>query len=111
MLRSGLFLLLVILLVLANGFFVASEFSLVAVRRSRVASLAAEGHRRYKRLLRVIDNLNAYISATQLGITVNVRSANGGHAVFGTDRAKRRYYRRSAECRARGRHPPDGRCR
>ena len=71
MLRSGLFLLLVILLVLANGFFVASEFSLVAVRRSRIASLAAEGHRRYKRLLRVIDNLNAYISATQLGITLS----------------------------------------
>jgi CBS domain containing-hemolysin-like protein len=58
-------------LVLANGFFVASEFSLVAVRRTRVASLAADGSRRHKRLLRIIDNLNAYISATQLGITLS----------------------------------------
>lgn len=71
MLRSGLFLLLMMVLVLANGFFVASEFSLVAVRRSRVASLAADGSRRHKRLLRIIDNLNAYISATQLGITLS----------------------------------------
>ncbi|MDQ3650441.1 MAG: hemolysin family protein [Acidobacteriota bacterium] len=59
------------LLVLANGFFVASEFSLVGVRRSRVATLAENGDRRAKRLLRLVDNLNAYISATQLGITLS----------------------------------------
>ncbi|MBA3568515.1 MAG: HlyC/CorC family transporter [Pyrinomonadaceae bacterium] len=62
--------LLVILLVLANGFFVASEFALVGVRRSRIAALAAGGNRRAKLLLELIDNLNAYISATQLGITM-----------------------------------------
>jgi CBS domain containing-hemolysin-like protein len=61
---------LVILLVLANGFFVASEFALVGVRRSRIAALAAGGNRRAKLLLELIDNLNAYISATQLGITM-----------------------------------------
>lgn len=61
---------IVFLLVLANGFFVASEFSLVGVRRSRIATLAASGDRRAQRLLRLIDNLNAYISATQLGITL-----------------------------------------
>ncbi|MDQ3258167.1 MAG: hemolysin family protein, partial [Acidobacteriota bacterium] len=60
-----------LLLVLANGFFVASEFSLVGVRRSRVATLAENGDRRAKRLLRLVDNLNAYISATQLGITLS----------------------------------------
>jgi CBS domain containing-hemolysin-like protein len=65
-----LYLLLVFVLVLANGFFVASEFALVGVRRSRVATLAAEGNRKAVRLLRLIDNLNAYISATQLGITL-----------------------------------------
>ncbi|MBV9209000.1 MAG: HlyC/CorC family transporter [Acidobacteria bacterium] len=61
---------LVIFLVLANGFFVASEFALVGVRRSRIATLAAAGDRRAKRLLGLVDHLNAYISATQLGITL-----------------------------------------
>ena len=62
--------LIVFLLVLANGFFVASEFALVGVRRSRVATLAQAGDRRAKLLLGLVDNLNAYISATQLGITL-----------------------------------------
>jgi CBS domain containing-hemolysin-like protein len=61
---------LVVLLVVANGFFVASEFALVGVRRSRVAALAASGDRRARRLLTLVDHLNAYISATQLGITL-----------------------------------------
>src|ERR671939_966781 len=65
-----LYVLLVFVLVLANGFFVASEFALVGVRRSRVATLAAAGDRRARRLLGLVDNLNAYISATQLGITL-----------------------------------------
>src|ERR1051325_477006 len=63
-------LLAVIVLVLANGFFVASEFALVGVRRSRIATLAQGGDRTATRLLGLIDNLNAYISATQLGITL-----------------------------------------
>ncbi len=62
--------LIVFLLVLANGFFVASEFALVSVRRSRIQFLAETGHRRAKILLELVDNLNAYISATQLGITL-----------------------------------------
>jgi CBS domain containing-hemolysin-like protein len=61
---------LVIFLVLANGFFVASEFALVAVRKSRIEALAAEGNAKAKRLLDLLNNLNAYISATQLGITL-----------------------------------------
>jgi len=60
----------ILLLVLANGFFVASEFALVAVRRSRIEVLAEDGNRRAQLLLELIDNLNAYISATQLGITM-----------------------------------------
>jgi CBS domain containing-hemolysin-like protein len=67
---SVFYLLLVILLVLTNGFFVAAEFALVGVRRSRVATLAQDGNRRAKLLLELIDSLNAYISATQLGITM-----------------------------------------
>lgn len=61
---------LVIFLVLANGFFVASEFALVAVRKSRIEALAAEGSKAAERLLGLLNNLNAYISATQLGITL-----------------------------------------
>ncbi len=67
---TALNLLLVIFLVLANGFFVAAEFSLVAVRKSRIEALVAEGSKAGERLLGLLNNLNAYISATQLGITL-----------------------------------------
>lgn len=60
----------VLLLVAANGFFVAAEFALVGVRRSRIETLAASGSRKAKRLLGLLDNLNAYLSASQLGITL-----------------------------------------
>ena len=70
MLLSITYIIVVFLLVFANGFFVASEFSLVMVRRSRVVTLADTGNRRAKILLELIDNLNVYISATQLGITM-----------------------------------------
>ncbi|UFS70965.1 hemolysin family protein [Geomonas sp. RF6] len=65
-----LYILVVFLLVAANGFFVTSEFAIVAVRRSRIALLAEEGDRRAVVLLELLDNLSAYISATQLGITM-----------------------------------------
>ncbi len=64
------YLFLVALLVATNGFFVAAEFSLVSVRRSRVVSLAEAGDARAATLLGLLDNLNSYISATQLGITM-----------------------------------------
>ena len=60
----------VLFLVAINGFFVAAEFALVGVRRSRIQTLAAAGKRSAKRLLRLLDNLNAYLSASQLGITL-----------------------------------------
>ena len=63
-------LLVVMLLVLANGFFVASEFALVGVRKTRIEMLARTGNKRAKRLHRVLSHLDAYISATQLGITL-----------------------------------------
>ncbi|MDQ3713896.1 MAG: hemolysin family protein [Acidobacteriota bacterium] len=68
---EGLNLVIVVFLVLANGFFVASEFALVGVRRSRISILADAGNKNAKRLLGLVDNLNAYISATQLGITLS----------------------------------------
>ncbi|MCA1632902.1 MAG: hemolysin family protein [Acidobacteria bacterium] len=60
----------VLLLVLANGFFVAAEFAFVGVRRSRIETLAEGGDRRAKRLMALLGNLNAYLSAAQLGITL-----------------------------------------
>lgn len=61
---------LVLFLVAANGFFVAAEFALVGVRRSRIETLAAAGKSAARRLLRQLNNLNAYLSASQLGITL-----------------------------------------
>ena len=61
---------LILFLVLLNGFFVASEFALVGVRRSRIETLASSGNSAARRLLGLLDDLNAYISATQLGITM-----------------------------------------
>jgi CBS domain containing-hemolysin-like protein len=63
-------LLLVLFLVAANGFFVAAEFALVGVRTSRIETLAASGSKTAKRLLGLLKNLNAYLSASQLGITL-----------------------------------------
>src|SRR5688500_10231642 len=63
-------LLSVILLVAANGFFVAAEFALVGVRTSRIETLVASGNRAAKRLMGLLKNLNAYLSACQLGITL-----------------------------------------
>ncbi|MGB9180163.1 MAG: hemolysin family protein [Pyrinomonadaceae bacterium] len=60
----------VFVLVFVNGFFVAAEFAFVGVRRSRIEALAAGGDRRAKRLLNLLDDLNAYLSASQLGITL-----------------------------------------
>jgi CBS domain containing-hemolysin-like protein len=67
---TGLKLLSVGVLVAANAFFVAAEFALVAVRRSRIAALAESGKRSAHRTLRLLDNLDAAISATQFGITL-----------------------------------------
>ncbi|HEX3252246.1 MAG TPA: hemolysin family protein [Pyrinomonadaceae bacterium] len=63
-------LLAVVLLVAANGFFVAAEFALVGVRSSRIETLVAQGSRSAKRLMQLLQNLNAYLSACQLGITL-----------------------------------------
>jgi CBS domain containing-hemolysin-like protein len=61
---------LVLLLVIANGFFVAVEFALVSVRRSRIESLAANGKLGARSVLRALDHLDAMLSASQFGITI-----------------------------------------
>jgi CBS domain containing-hemolysin-like protein len=60
----------VVVLVLANGFFVAAEFAIVAVRRSRLDHLAEEGRRGAKVAQDVVRHLDRYIAACQLGITM-----------------------------------------
>jgi CBS domain containing-hemolysin-like protein len=57
-------------LVLANGFFVAAEFSIVTVRKTRIDQLIAEGHRGARAVRRAVSNPDPYIAATQLGITM-----------------------------------------
>ena len=52
--------LVVFLLVFANGFFVASEFALVGVRRSRIATLAGAGDRRAQRLLGLVFRQSSF---------------------------------------------------
>ena len=61
----------VLVLVLANGFFVAAEFALVAVRKSRVTELVAAGRMNAAALQRALDHLDAHLAATQLGITIS----------------------------------------
>lgn len=61
---------LVLALVLLNGLFVAAEFSIVAVRRTRMETLVAEGRPAANLSLRAIRNINNYLAATQLGITM-----------------------------------------
>ena len=63
-------LIIALLLVLLNGFFVAAEFSIVKVRYSQIQIKAAEGNKMAKQAELIIKNLDAYLSATQLGITL-----------------------------------------
>jgi len=63
-------LLLVLLVVFLNGFFVAAEFAIVKVRLTQIEPLAAKGNRRAKIAREVITHLDLYLSATQVGITM-----------------------------------------
>lgn len=58
------------LFVLINGFFVATEFAIVKVRATRLKSLEEEGKPGAKTALRMVEKLDAYLSATQFGITL-----------------------------------------
>lgn len=60
----------VLLLVLVNAFFVAAEFSIVTVRRTRVEQLVAEHHPLARSLRRAVRDPSPFIATTQLGVTV-----------------------------------------
>ncbi len=59
-----------VFLVLLNGFFVAAEFAIVKVRASQVELKAKTGNQTAKIAKNILANLDAYLSATQLGITL-----------------------------------------
>src|SRR5215217_438938 len=65
-----LLLLAVLVLVLLNGFFVASEFALVRVRRSRIEEEVEEGVKGARLVLTQLEDLSRYLAACQLGITL-----------------------------------------
>src|SRR6185503_15106774 len=60
----------VLVLVLLNGFFVAAEFAIVKIRDTQLNPLIQKGHRRAKVARHVLANLDRYLSAAQLGITL-----------------------------------------
>jgi CBS domain containing-hemolysin-like protein len=60
----------VVVLIFANGFFVAAEFALVRARRSRVEEMVEAGDRRARLVLAQLDDLSEYLSACQFGITL-----------------------------------------
>jgi magnesium and cobalt exporter, CNNM family len=60
----------VLALVLANGFFVAAEFAIISVRKTRIDQLLAEGSRMARPVRRALNRPDQFIAATQLGITM-----------------------------------------
>ncbi|RUT35459.1 HlyC/CorC family transporter [Paenibacillus zeisoli] len=68
--RYGLNLVLIALLIFLTAFFVAVEFAVVRLRSSRVDQLIAEGRKNATAVKKVLDNLDGYLSACQLGITI-----------------------------------------
>src|SRR5687768_13585530 len=70
MASEWIFLGLAILLVFANGFFVATEFAIVKVRATRLQALVDEGRPGAGTAMKMVEKLDGYLSATQLGITL-----------------------------------------
>jgi CBS domain containing-hemolysin-like protein len=67
---SAVFLVLLFVLVAVNGLFVAAEFALVRSRRVKIEQLASEGSRGASLVLQELDQIDEYLSACQLGITM-----------------------------------------
>jgi putative hemolysin len=72
-------LLLILLLIIANGFFVAAEIAIIAARKGRLEQLAEEGSRGARLAIELAGEPNRYLPTVQLGITL----VNTFVAVFG----------------------------
>lgn len=59
----------ILALVMVNGVFVAAEFAMVRVRRTRLEELAGEGKEAAKRAILLVDHVGEYLAITQIGIT------------------------------------------
>jgi CBS domain containing-hemolysin-like protein len=70
LLHLALKILLLLGLVALNGFFVAAEFALVKIRETQLEPLVSKGNVRARVARQIVGNLNAFLSATQLGITM-----------------------------------------
>src|SRR3954470_995848 len=68
--QTVLLVVLALLLVALNGFFVAAEFGIVTLRKTRVRAIAKTSALRARMLAKVHGQLDAYLSACQLGITL-----------------------------------------
>ena len=62
---------IIVLLLFSNGFFVASEFAIVKVRKTRIEQLVKEGNGTAKLALDAIKDLDKFIAAVQLGVTIS----------------------------------------
>ena len=60
----------IVFLLFVNAFFVAAEFSLVKIRRTRLEQLSNEGSKVAKLAIKMLDNVNEMLAAAQLGVTV-----------------------------------------
>src|ERR1700754_2481081 len=67
---SGTAVVVAVLLLLGNAFFVGAEFALVSARRTQIEPRAEEGSRMAKTTLRAMENMSLVIGVNQLGITV-----------------------------------------
>ncbi len=70
LLQTILLLALTIALIILNGFFVAAEFAIVKIRVTRIRELADEGNLTAIQVNDVLKNIDSYLSAAQLGITI-----------------------------------------
>ncbi|MBP9095199.1 MAG: HlyC/CorC family transporter [Ignavibacteria bacterium] len=69
--QSGFFdIFLIALLIIVNALFVAAEFALVRVRSTELDAIINKGNKQAKLSKKIIEDINSYISATQLGITI-----------------------------------------
>lgn len=61
---------IIVFLLFVNGFFVAAEFALVKVRKTRLEQLCNEGNRNAKRALKLVNDMNKMLAAAQFGVTI-----------------------------------------
>ena len=75
---------IVLLLILANGFFAGAELAIVSVRRGRIAQLAAEGNRRAAAVEQLLSDPHRFLATVQIGVTLvgTMASAVGGAAAI-----------------------------